>query len=124
MPAAAESEWISLINKALDERGAHHVTHVEAFSVYPIAWNVAVLLILEQRGFWRRERKMDGDTAQWFSALGTCRCGKPATGELKSFYHNNVLARCCGPCAERRIKAAHKLKQFEPDCVVRERASK
>jgi hypothetical protein len=61
------------------------------------------------------------DTAQWFEPLGRCACGKPATGELKSYWGNSVLARSCRPCAERRIKAAHKLGKFEPDCVVRPR---
>ena len=64
------------------------------------------------------------DTAQWFSPLGRCACGKPATGELKSYYGNSILDRLCQPCAERRIKKAHKLKQFEPDCVIRDRLSR
>jgi hypothetical protein len=63
------------------------------------------------------------DVAQWFSPLGRCRCGcgKSATGTLHSYYQNTNLGPYTQRCAESLIKKAHKLKKFEPDCVVRER---
>ncbi len=40
--------------------------------------------------------------ARWFDALGTCRCGKPATGKLMSD-RNDSLGPYCRKCAEARI---------------------
>lgn len=67
---------------------------------------------------------MSQDYAQWFDPLGTCKCGKAASGEVRSFYGNSVVARTCRPCGEKMIKAAHrKHKAFEPDLVIDERAT-
>ena len=47
------------------------------------------------------------DPAQWFDALGTCRCGKKATGILRGL-QNQSMGPYCEPCAMRRIKTAQK----------------
>jgi len=47
------------------------------------------------------------DVAQWFDALGTCRCGKKATGLLRGT-RNESLGPYCERCAEARIKKAQK----------------
>jgi len=47
------------------------------------------------------------DPATWFDALGTCRCGKPATGALRG-NQNQSMGTYCKKCAETRIKAAQK----------------
>lgn len=52
----------------------------------------------------------DYDPAQWWSALGTCRCGKPATGTVMS-NRNAALERTCRVCGERRVKQAHRDRQ-------------
>lgn len=47
--------------------------------------------------------------AQWFRGLGSCRCGKPATGELMGT-RNQSLGAFCRPCATRKIASAAKLR--------------
>lgn len=58
------------------------------------------------------------DFAQWFEATGKCRCGKPATGILRSFYGNSSLGAHCKPCADKAIKAAHRKGKWEPDAAL------
>lgn len=62
------------------------------------------------------------DLAQWFDALGKCRCGcgKATTGTLRSYYHNSSLGNYAIACAERLIKHAHKKGQFAPDCTLKD----
>jgi hypothetical protein len=47
------------------------------------------------------------DQVRWFDALGTCRCGKPATGTLRG-PQNESYGPSCKRCAETRIKKAEK----------------
>jgi hypothetical protein len=53
------------------------------------------------------------DQAQWFDGLGTCRCGKPATGILRGT-RNESYGSYCRRCAEKRIKAAEKARRDSP----------
>jgi hypothetical protein len=48
---------------------------------------------------------MDADPVRWFSALGTCRCGKPATGTLMG-PRNESYGVSCLKCADVRLKKA------------------
>ena len=48
--------------------------------------------------------------ARWFSSLGSCRCGKAATGRLMSD-RNADLGAFCRRCAEAAIKRADKLRE-------------
>jgi hypothetical protein len=53
--------------------------------------------------------------AQWFEPLGPCvGCGKPATGIIRG-HRNDNRGPACKRCAERAIKAAHKLGKIHPD---------
>lgn len=52
------------------------------------------------------------DDVRWFDALGTCRCGKPATGKLMGS-RNESYGAYCGKCAEKRLKAAQKERERE-----------
>jgi hypothetical protein len=45
------------------------------------------------------------EDARWFEQLGTCRCGKPATGRLNNS-RNETLCRCCNKCAAKFLKEA------------------
>lgn len=47
------------------------------------------------------------DDVRWFDALGTCRCGKPATGKLMGS-RNQSFGPYCKPCADKRLKATAK----------------
>ena len=47
------------------------------------------------------------DEATWFDAVGTCLCGKPATGKLRGA-HNENLGTYCQKCAMMRIKGAER----------------
>lgn len=47
------------------------------------------------------------DTARWFDSLGSCRCGKAATGTLRGT-RNESMGVYCSRCANARIKAADK----------------
>lgn len=45
------------------------------------------------------------DQVRWFDALGTCGCGKPATGKLMGPL-NVSYGPYCTRCAETRLKKA------------------
>lgn len=45
------------------------------------------------------------DQPHWFDALGSCRCGKPATGKLMG-PRNESYGQSCGSCADKRLKRA------------------
>lgn len=45
--------------------------------------------------------------ARWFDAVGTCRCGKPATGRLMSNI-NASLGPYCRSCADAVLKHTDK----------------
>lgn len=45
------------------------------------------------------------DPVRWFDGLGSCRCGKPATGKLRG-PRNESYGNYCRPCAEKRLKRA------------------
>ena len=45
------------------------------------------------------------DQPRWFDALGTCRCGKPATGKLMG-PRNESYGASCKPCADKRLARA------------------
>lgn len=45
------------------------------------------------------------DQVRWFDALGTCACGKPATGVLRGPRNDNYGASC-KRCADKRLKQA------------------
>jgi hypothetical protein len=47
------------------------------------------------------------DPAQWFDALGSCRCGKKATGVVRGT-RNESMGPYCERCAEVRIKKAQR----------------
>lgn len=53
------------------------------------------------------------DPSQWFDALGTCRCGKKATGVLRGT-HNQSMGPYCEPCANTRIKKATREREKAP----------
>lgn len=56
--------------------------------------------------------------AQWFEDFGSCHCGKPATGILRSYVANEKIRLCCVTCADREIKAEHKRGGFIPDAFL------
>lgn len=47
------------------------------------------------------------DQVRWYEALGTCKCGKPATGKLRGPM-NESYGASCRKCAETRIKKAER----------------
>lgn len=47
------------------------------------------------------------DPVRWFNALGTCKCGKPATGTLMG-PRNESYGVSCSKCADKRIAARKK----------------
>jgi hypothetical protein len=49
----------------------------------------------------------DVDEVRWFENLGTCRCGKPATGTLRG-PRNESYGTSCEKCAIARIKKAER----------------
>lgn len=49
-------------------------------------------------------------TAQWFNDLGTCVCGKSATGWLMNI-RNEKLGPYCTKCAKRSLKLSDKERQ-------------
>lgn len=51
----------------------------------------------------------DPDPVRWFVALGSCRCGKSATGTLRG-PRNDSYGNSCTACADKRIKAAQKMR--------------
>jgi hypothetical protein len=54
----------------------------------------------------REGRKMTyHDPSRWFDALGTCPCGKRATGVLRGT-QNQSMGPYCERCAAKRIKKA------------------
>jgi hypothetical protein len=55
---------------------------------------------------------MSLDTARWFDWLGTCGCGRRATGTLRD-HRNDNLGAYCQRCAERAIKRADRLAEVE-----------
>ena len=60
------------------------------------------------------------DTARWFDALGTCRCGKKATGTLRGS-RNESFGPYCERCAETRIKKAEREREKHPHPVTCQR---
>ena len=55
---------------------------------------------------------MSADQVRWFENLGTCRCGKPATGTLRGPM-NESYGKSCRKCAEARIKNAERERERE-----------
>lgn len=55
---------------------------------------------------------MYADQVRWFEALGTCRCGKPATGVLRG-PRNESYGPYCQRCADARLKKAQKEREAE-----------
>ena len=55
------------------------------------------------RGFYPRTTLPD--PVRWFDSLGTCACGKPATGKLMG-PRNESYGASCRPCADKRLKRA------------------
>ena len=53
------------------------------------------------------------DPAQWFDNLGTCRCGKKATGILRGT-RNESMGPYCQPCADKRIRKAQREREKAP----------
>jgi hypothetical protein len=53
------------------------------------------------------------DQALWFDVLGTCRCGKPATGKLRG-PHNENYGVYCQKCAIARLHKARGERAREP----------
>jgi hypothetical protein len=47
------------------------------------------------------------DDVRWFDAVGTCRCGKDATGKLMGS-RNQSFGAYCRKCAEKRLRAAQR----------------
>jgi hypothetical protein len=47
------------------------------------------------------------DSAHYFRNYGTCRCGKPATGEVLN-NRNALMERTCQVCGERRVRLARR----------------
>ena len=50
---------------------------------------------------------MMADQVRWFENLGTCRCGKPATGTLRGPM-NESYGAYCARCAYARLKRAER----------------
>jgi len=51
------------------------------------------------------------DDARWFERLGSCTCGKPATGKLMNS-RNESLGRFCDKCAQKRLKEADRAREM------------
>lgn len=45
------------------------------------------------------------DQVRWFEQLGTCKCGKPATGTLRG-PRNESYGHACNRCGNARVRAA------------------
>ena len=66
------------------------------------------------------------DPSTWFDPVGTCRCGKPATGFLRGD-RNQSMGPYCRKCADKRIKDANKarenvklaVRKHNEDCELR-----
>jgi hypothetical protein len=52
------------------------------------------------------------DQVRWFDALGSCICGKPATGVLRG-PRNESYGAHCRRCAEARLKKAERERDRE-----------
>jgi hypothetical protein len=55
---------------------------------------------------------MSVDQVRWFDALGTCKCGKPATGVLRG-PRNESYGPSCLKCAKARLAKAEKERLLE-----------